>query len=224
MSFVARQYSYTASYVPVRRHICTFDTFTRTVVRLHLQRIVAVFLTFSASDVGFELFVSNQPVAPSGKTWRSCSQSSWVLGNSWGFVSAPQCRCSLSTDAAAAEDDQYSSLRSPHDSSICRMHSDRLPLIHLKNFCCFIRIYCIPSEFWKPLVPYFIQDQNICMHCCSFKDFFFLNLVWKREHFMSLFCFYFVFKWFMNNGPFVWSVTEEESWYQTGVTVESRPG
>lgn len=36
MSFVARQYSCTASYVPVRRHIYTFDTFTRTVVRLHL--------------------------------------------------------------------------------------------------------------------------------------------------------------------------------------------
>lgn len=110
------------------------DTFTRTVVRLNLLTTVAVFLTFSASDVGFELFVSSQPVAPSGKTWRSCSQSSWVWGNSWGFVSAPQCRCSLSTDAAAAEDDRCSSLRSPHDSSICCMHSDRLPLIHLKNF------------------------------------------------------------------------------------------
>lgn len=134
MSFVARQYSCTASYVPVRRHIYTFDTFTRTVVRLNLLTTVAVFLTFSASDVGFELFVSSQPVAPSGKTWRSCSQSSWVWGNSGGFVSAPQCRCSLSTDAAAAEDDRCSSLRSPHDSSICCMHSDRLPLIHLKNF------------------------------------------------------------------------------------------
>lgn len=134
MSFVARQYSGTASYVPVRRHIYTFDTFTRTVVRLNLLTTVAVLLTFSASDVGFELFVSSQPVAPSGKTWRSCSQSSWVWGNSGGFVSAPQCRCSLSTDAAAAEDDRCSSLRSPHDSSICCMHSDRLPLIHLKNF------------------------------------------------------------------------------------------
>lgn len=68
MSFVARQYSGTASYVPVRRHIYTFDTFTRTVVRLNLLTTVAVFLTFSASDVGFELFVSSQPVAPSGKT------------------------------------------------------------------------------------------------------------------------------------------------------------
>lgn len=75
-------------------------------------------------------------------------------------------------------------LKTPHDSSIRCMHSHRLPLIHLKNFVVFlyIYIYWIPSEFWKPLVPYFIQDQIICMHCCSFKDHF-VHFVLTWEHF-----------------------------------------
>lgn len=70
--------------------------------------------------------------------------------------------CSLSTDTPAAEDDQRSSLNpeDTHDSSICCMHSHRLPLIHLKTSVVFLCKYCKPRESWKPLVPYFIQDQN----------------------------------------------------------------
>ena len=135
------------------------------------------FLTFGASDGGFQLFVSNLSPEEKCRSWQLCSL---VIEDSRGFIPDPhvsmpgyvtgpsfdRSRCCRRWPVLKPED------QTPHDSSICCMHSHRLPLIHLKTVVV-LYVYTVkPSEFSKPLVPYFIQDQKICMHCCSFKGIF----------------------------------------------------
>lgn len=65
-------------------------------------------------------------------------------------VSEVKRKCFVSTAPVAAEDDL--NLSTPPQSPLYALWQT---LIHLKNSV-LLYIYCIPSEFQKPLVPYFI--------------------------------------------------------------------